>query len=408
MKERIDQQRWAFRKWFVHRACILSILLGLVMIIIIPVTAVTTSIHIVKYANDRTTVLNETTKTYQWLEANLPVLGDGTTHYYSQGPTFNDSDLWDNTEWQNIDTRDWGAVKGTDLKNICNLVGGMSAGETVTIRASDGFSKILPHEYIYTPNPRQGALGITWYRADQGYVSSYTDGMRLIMFADAKTNTYGWNTSGWHVFGNADMRDCWAPQYWYNYSGIWPSSGGVSVKTVSDILIYSNQAPPVAPFAAFTSDTQSGTVPLTVRFTDQSTGTAPLSYAWDFNNDGTADSILQNPSYTYNTAGTYTVNLTVTNGAGSDSERKTNYIFVTPAPTPPVAAFISDVQSGTAPLLVHFTDQSTNTPTSWKWEYRINGGRLDRVWIQRTEPVLYFHCRDVRYPADCLQRRRQR
>ena len=31
--------------------------------------------------------------------------------------------------------------------------------------------------------------------------------MRLVMFADAKTNTFGWNTSGWHVFGNADMRD---------------------------------------------------------------------------------------------------------------------------------------------------------------------------------------------------------
>ncbi len=87
----------------------------------------TTSIHIVKYANDGTTILNETTKTYQWLESNLPVIGDGTTHYYSQGPTFNDSDLWDNAEWQNIDTRDWGAVKGTDLKDICNLVGGMSA-----------------------------------------------------------------------------------------------------------------------------------------------------------------------------------------------------------------------------------------------------------------------------------------
>ena len=64
------------------------------------------------------------------------------------------------------------------------------------------------------------------------------------MFANAKTNTYGWNSSGWHVFGNADMRDCWAPGYWYNYSGIWPSSGGVSAKLVSDIIIYSNQAPP--------------------------------------------------------------------------------------------------------------------------------------------------------------------
>ncbi len=105
-------------------------------------------------------------------------------------------------------------------------------------------------------------MGITWYRADQGYVPNYTDGMRLIMFADAKTNTYGWNTSGWHVFGNADMRDCWASNYWYNYSGIWPSSGGVSVKTVSDIIIYSNQAPPVAPSSAFTRIHNPGQYPL--------------------------------------------------------------------------------------------------------------------------------------------------
>ncbi len=208
------------------------------------VTAVTTSLHIVRYANDGTTILNETTKTYQWLESNLPVLGDGVTHFYSQGPTFNNSDVWDNAEWQNVDTRDWGAVKGSNLRDICDLVGGMSAGETVKIKASDGFSKTIPYEYIYTPNPRQGPMGITWYRADQGYVSSYTDGMRLVMFADAKTNRFGWNTSGWHVFGNADMRDCWAPVYWYNYSNTWPSSGGVSVKTVSDIIIYSHQLPP--------------------------------------------------------------------------------------------------------------------------------------------------------------------
>ena len=214
------------------------------ILLVTPAMAATTQLHIVKYASDTTTILNETTRTYQWMEANLPVLGDGTTHYYSQGPTFDDSNLWDDAESLNIDTRDWGAVKGTDLKDICNLVGGMSAGETVKIRASDGFSKTFPYAYIYTPNPRQGPMGITWYRADQGYVSSYTDGMRLVMFADAKTNTYGWNTSGWHVFGNADMRDSWVPNYWYNYSGIYPSSGGVSVKLVSDILIYSDDPVP--------------------------------------------------------------------------------------------------------------------------------------------------------------------
>ena len=56
---------------------------------------------------------------------------------------------------------DWGAVKGTDVKDICNLVGGMSTGETVKIKATDGFSKTFPYEYIYSPNPRQGPMGIT-------------------------------------------------------------------------------------------------------------------------------------------------------------------------------------------------------------------------------------------------------
>jgi subtilase family serine protease len=34
----------------------------------------------------------------------------------------------------------------------------------------------------------------------------------------------------------------------------------------------------------------------------------------------------------------------------------------------PVASFISDVSSGTAPLSVNFTDKSSNNPTSWLWD----------------------------------------
>ncbi|WP_204245337.1 DUF3344 domain-containing protein [Methanosarcina horonobensis] len=85
--------------------------------------------------------------------------------------------------------------------------------------------------------------------------------------------------------------------------------------------------PPVADFLASVT---SGTAPLEVQFTDASTGTVS-SYAWDFDNDGTVDSTQQNPLYTYGAAGTYSVNLTVTNADGSDFEVKTNYITVTQA-----------------------------------------------------------------------------
>ncbi len=48
--------------------------------------------------------------------------------------------------------------------------------------------------------------------------------------------------------------------------------------------------------------------------------------AWDFENDGVVDSTEQSPVHTYSSVGTYTVNLTVANAYGSDSEIKADYI----------------------------------------------------------------------------------
>ena len=84
----------------------------------------------------------------------------------------------------------------------------------------------------------------------------------------------------------------------------------------------------VAPVANFTASIIDGYAPLTVQFTDTSTGTT-TGWAWDFDNDGTTDSTEQNPIYTYNNAGTYTVNLTVTGAGSTDTITKTNYITVT-------------------------------------------------------------------------------
>jgi PKD repeat protein len=89
-----------------------------------------------------------------------------------------------------------------------------------------------------------------------------------------------------------------------------------------------------SPTAAFTGSPTSGSAPLTVNFTDNSTGyDQPLSYAWDFDfitNPG-IDSTDQNPTYIYNSEGTYTVKLTVTDSDGSSNEIiETNYITVSP------------------------------------------------------------------------------
>ncbi len=149
------------------------------------------------------------------------------------------------------------------------------------------------------------------------------------------------------------------------------TSGSQRVANISYITLENF---PSIPNASFIADPLSGPAPLEVQFTDQSTGTAPFTYAWDFENDGVIDSTLQNPKFTYTTQGTYAVNLTVTNGVGSDSELRTGDITVNAPLIPPTAAFISDIQSGTAPLTVRFTDQSTGSaPLTYAWDFDNDG-----------------------------------
>ena len=132
--------------------------------------------------------------------------------------------------------------------------------------------------------------------------------------------------------------------------------------------------PPVIPAANFSANVTNGTVPLTVKFTDKSTG-FPTTWAWDFNNDGVVDNTTQNPTYTYNVPGNYSVNLTVTNSAGSNISLQTDLIQVN-ALQPPVANFTADTLSGDAPLTVHFTDLSTGIITSRAWDFD-NDGTID-------------------------------
>ncbi|MCP4149496.1 MAG: PKD domain-containing protein [bacterium] len=81
---------------------------------------------------------------------------------------------------------------------------------------------------------------------------------------------------------------------------------------------------PVAEFSAGSSTITAGD---SVTFTDQSTND-PTSWAWTFDGGTPSSSTSQNPSVQYDAAGTYSVTLTATNSAGSDSETKTNYITV--------------------------------------------------------------------------------
>ena len=117
-----------------------------------------------------------------------------------------------------------------------------------------------------------------------------------------------------------------------------------------------------APVAIFTASPLSGPVPLQVTFTSGSTNAS--SYAWDFDNDGSPDASGSSVSYTYNNVGTYSVSLSVTGSGGSDSTTKTDYITVNAVE--PTSFYSANQSTGTAPLLIQFTNTSTNyTSSSW-------------------------------------------
>ncbi|UYZ59651.1 GEVED domain-containing protein [Hymenobacter latericus] len=85
------------------------------------------------------------------------------------------------------------------------------------------------------------------------------------------------------------------------------------------VTLQANTQAPVAALVADRTTTCSGCV----QFTDQSTN-APTSWLWSFG-DGTT-STQQNPNKCYTQPGTYSVTLTATNSAGTNTVTRSNYI----------------------------------------------------------------------------------
>lgn len=135
-------------------------------------------------------------------------------------------------------------------------------------------------------------------------------------------------------------------------------SGNMSNNTYSyiDDIVVKGVYMAAAPEAEFTADATSVCPGTTVTFTDQTTNN-PTSWSWDFGDGGT--STAQNPTHTYETAGTYTVTLVAGNANGTDTEAKTNYITVNAAPTVTASNDGPSCVGGTAALSANVSGAST-------------------------------------------------
>ena len=99
----------------------------------------------------------------------------------------------------------------------------------------------------------------------------------------------------------------------------------------------------------------------TYNFSDMS-GNNPSSWKWDFGDGNTSDA--QNPQHTYVAPGEYTVCLIATNAEGSDTTcQKVVVVFA------PETAFAYEDKGE---RVFRFTDQTTNSPTTWLWDFDDN------------------------------------
>lgn len=204
------------------------------------------------------------------------------------------------------------------------------------------------------------------------FSASSTSGCSPIVtnFTDLSTNS---PTSWYWDLGNGSTSTLQNPSTSYITPGTYTvsltvtNSNGTNTKTVTN---YITVAP--SPVVAFTADSTPSCVGTkTVTFTNNSVpgGTGTATYLWDFG-DGTT-STATSPTKTYNTPGTYTVTLLVTNGNGcSKSLVKTNFIKVSVKPT---AGFTATSVSGcTAPVTASFTNTSTGA-TTYDWTFGDGG-----------------------------------
>ncbi|TAL59831.1 MAG: PKD domain-containing protein [Bacteroidetes bacterium] len=120
--------------------------------------------------------------------------------------------------------------------------------------------------------------------------------------------------------------------------------------------------------ANFSASPVAGCPPLQVTFTDISTGN-PTSWNWNFGNGNSGTG--QTAGAIYTIPGVYTVTLTVTNGASSDTEIKTAYITVYNKPT---AGFTISTDTACIGQSVTFTDATVISPGgppigTWAWNF---------------------------------------
>jgi PKD repeat protein len=213
----------------------------------------------------------------------------------------------------------------------------LSAGyHAIRVRMFENTGEAVAHLEYSTPTTARTYVTDVWHLPETppapvaGFDASPVSGGVPLTVVFTETSTNAPTSWSWD-FGDGDPTNSTAQSPVHTYAGAGTYSvsmtatnaGGSDTLTRTNYITASTAAAPVR--AGFSGTPLAGTQPLAVQFSDASTGPV-TSWSWTFG-DGSTSS-LQNPPYTYPDMGMYPVSLTVSNGTGSDTLTRADYITV--------------------------------------------------------------------------------
>ena len=211
---------------------------------------------------------------------------------------------------------------------------------------------LLSTSFTYSPSSPQVSQQVSFTASASGGTAPYTFSWA---FGDGATGT---GAAVYHTYSTTG-----------SYSVVLTakdSSPSQQTATSQQTITVTSPPPPPSLTASFTESLSNSVVGQTVSFTGSASGgTAPYNYAWNFGDSSTGSG--SSASHVYQTAGVYTVVLTVTDAAGHVVSA-TNTVTV----TLPLSASFTYSPSNPAPLTnIQFTATATGgtAPYNYSWDF---------------------------------------